>query len=356
MKINEIIRIRRLELGLTQEQLAQRLGVSAPAVNKWERAGSYPDITLLPPLARTLGVDLNTLLSFQEDMTRQEIGIFLNQLTETARSEGCGAAFQMAREKLREFPNSDLLAYDVACVLEGILTLMPEGREEENAAAIQEEIFALYERAGRSADPEVRGWANYVLISRCMSKGELGRAEELLADLPDTHRGKPDMKAALRRKQGRTEEAWVILEGELLNRANDIQTTLRSMIDLALEEGDRRRAHELSQAAQETGRVLHLMEYAVGSAPFQVAMAEEDGPAALAALERMLQSLTIPWDLSVSPLYRHIPAKEVSGEFWKLMSQSLLDELERDPKCAFLREMPEYRALMGRYRPNFGEK
>ena len=134
MKINEIIRIRRLELGLTQEQLAQRLGVSAPAVNKWERAGSYPDITLLPPLARTLGVDLNTLLSFQEDMTRQEIGIFLNQLTETARSEGCGAAFQMAREKLREFPNSDLLAYDVAGVLEGILTLLPEGREEENAA------------------------------------------------------------------------------------------------------------------------------------------------------------------------------------------------------------------------------
>lgn len=49
MKINEIIRLRRLELGLTQEQLAQRLGVSAPAVNKWERAGSYPDITLLPP-------------------------------------------------------------------------------------------------------------------------------------------------------------------------------------------------------------------------------------------------------------------------------------------------------------------
>lgn len=199
----------------------------------------------------------------------------------------------MAREKLGEFPNSDLLAYDVAGVLEGILTLMPEGREED-AVALQEEIFALYERAGRSADPEVRGWANYVLISRCMAKGELERVEELLADLPDTHRGKPDMKAALRREQRRTEEAWVILEG--------------------------------------------------------------DGPAALAALERMLQSLTIPWDLSVSPLYLHIPSKEVSGEFWKLMSQSLLDELERAPKCAFLREMPEYRALMGRYRPNFGEK
>ena len=51
MQIHEIIRTRRTALGLTQEQLAGKLGVSAPAVNKWERAGSYPDITLLPVLA-----------------------------------------------------------------------------------------------------------------------------------------------------------------------------------------------------------------------------------------------------------------------------------------------------------------
>lgn len=52
MQIHEIIRTRRTALGLTQEQLAGKLGVSAPAVNKWERGNSYPDITLLPVLAR----------------------------------------------------------------------------------------------------------------------------------------------------------------------------------------------------------------------------------------------------------------------------------------------------------------
>ena len=62
MQIHEIIRTRLKALGLTQEQLAGKLGVSAPAVNKWERGNSYPDITLLPVLARTLRVDLNTLL------------------------------------------------------------------------------------------------------------------------------------------------------------------------------------------------------------------------------------------------------------------------------------------------------
>lgn len=37
MKINEIIRQKRLEKGLTQEQVANYLGVSTPAVNKWEK-------------------------------------------------------------------------------------------------------------------------------------------------------------------------------------------------------------------------------------------------------------------------------------------------------------------------------
>ena len=41
MKIHQIIRTRRQALGLTQEQLAGKLGVSAPAVNKWERGVSH---------------------------------------------------------------------------------------------------------------------------------------------------------------------------------------------------------------------------------------------------------------------------------------------------------------------------
>lgn len=73
MKINQIIREKRKELSLTQEQVAELLGVSTPAVNKWEKGSTYPDITLLPALARLLKMDLNTLLSFNEDLTDVEI-------------------------------------------------------------------------------------------------------------------------------------------------------------------------------------------------------------------------------------------------------------------------------------------
>ena len=69
MEIGSVIREKRTAQGLTQEQVATALGVSAPAVSKWERGESFPEITLLPALARLLGTDLNGLLSFQQELS-----------------------------------------------------------------------------------------------------------------------------------------------------------------------------------------------------------------------------------------------------------------------------------------------
>ena len=68
MQIHEIIRTRRTALGLTQEQLAGKLGVSAPAVNKWERGNSYPDITLIRDICAILQVSEHELLTASEDV------------------------------------------------------------------------------------------------------------------------------------------------------------------------------------------------------------------------------------------------------------------------------------------------
>lgn len=55
MKIQEIIRQKRLEKGITQEQLAERLGVTAPAVNKWEKGVSYPEVTAASCIGKIVG-------------------------------------------------------------------------------------------------------------------------------------------------------------------------------------------------------------------------------------------------------------------------------------------------------------
>ena len=57
--------IRRLreEKGITQSQLAEEIGVSSKAVSKWETAKGLPDITLIEPLAKALGVSVMELMS-----------------------------------------------------------------------------------------------------------------------------------------------------------------------------------------------------------------------------------------------------------------------------------------------------
>jgi Helix-turn-helix. len=56
--------------------------MSTPAVNKWEKGNTYPDISLLPALARLLKIDMNELFSFREELTEKEIGQFVNELSE----------------------------------------------------------------------------------------------------------------------------------------------------------------------------------------------------------------------------------------------------------------------------------
>ena len=304
----------------------------------------------MPTLARTLGVDLNTLLSFQEDLTEKQVEAFVNELAQTARKQGFQVAFQMAQEKLREFPGSDGLACEVAGILDGALILWTEQEEQVGQEKWKEEIQRLYERCAQSADPQVRNRAEHALIPRYIAQGELERAEGLLSTLSETDEEKSRLKAMLRKKQGRGAEAWPILERELFNQVHSIQTTLLSLIEMAQAEGDRQRAQGFCDAARRAGEALDLSDYAVLSAPFQLAAAEQDGPAALDLLDRLLHSLTVPWDLSASPLYRHLATKEAAGEAQSVLLEPLLDQVEADPDCAFLREMPEYGTMVEKYR------
>lgn len=66
---NRISKHRR-EKGMTQEELAEKLGVSSQAVSKWENDQSCPDISLLPTLCRIFGISTDELLTGRNDEVR----------------------------------------------------------------------------------------------------------------------------------------------------------------------------------------------------------------------------------------------------------------------------------------------
>ena len=80
MTIGEVIKKYRKNSGMTQEEMAKRLGVTAPAVNKWEKGNTLPDVALLAPIARLLGITTDELLSFRDELTDDEINRYLSQI------------------------------------------------------------------------------------------------------------------------------------------------------------------------------------------------------------------------------------------------------------------------------------
>ena len=66
LMIGENIRAYRKKHDLTQEELAERLGVTYQSVSRWENGATYPDLELLPAIAQALSVTADELLGMPE--------------------------------------------------------------------------------------------------------------------------------------------------------------------------------------------------------------------------------------------------------------------------------------------------
>ena len=73
MELGKKIRQLRFRAKLTQEQLANKLGIGPQSVSKWENGASMPDITTLPLLAETLGVTIDDLFDLSSDQRMSRI-------------------------------------------------------------------------------------------------------------------------------------------------------------------------------------------------------------------------------------------------------------------------------------------
>lgn len=80
MSVGENIAYFRKKLGLTQEMLSERIGVTAQAVSKWENGVTNPDISLLPRISEALGIGIGDLF----DGSRERRAVGFGQLPDAA--------------------------------------------------------------------------------------------------------------------------------------------------------------------------------------------------------------------------------------------------------------------------------
>lgn len=355
MDIGTVIREKRKALGLTQEQVAKRLGVTAPAVNKWERSGTYPDIMILPALARLLETDVNTLLGFREELTDQEIAVFCNEVAQIMERDGAEAGFAAAEKKIQEYPNCGKLIHMMASMAQGIMMMSGSYRKYVDC---QKKIRSWHEMMLECGDEQVRNAAAYMLASEYITEKEYEKAQEMIDILPERGADKNIMRMRLYMEQDKTEEAAVILERGLVNNLNELLSVfLLSLIDIAVREGDMERAQKIARAGEETARLYDQWGYSPILPYLELSLKKKDAKGSITYIRQMFEMMTEPQHMSESPFFCHIynqnePGKNIDealGVYSKRVLPGLVEELKTGEEYAFLRENEEFQKLLREY-------
>ena len=181
MLMGEVIRKYRKEAGITQEEMAKRLGVTTPAVNKWENSNTMPDVALLAPIARLLNITTDTLLSFREELTLEEIGSYILQMNQDLEKKAFDEVFSFARKIIEEYPNCFAFIWQAAVILEARLVVF----DVPDSVSYQSIIQSWYERCLTCGDEKIRNQA--ALMERLNAKG----ARRLLSLAEEVKNGDP---------------------------------------------------------------------------------------------------------------------------------------------------------------------
>ena len=153
-KIGAFVAARRKAMEMTQQQLAQVLGVTNKAVSKWERGAGFPDVALLEPLADALGLTVRSLLRGEAEPPEAESAGTVSAAPEDVLlREVIRTLYQQQRGKLRRnigrvFGGLAALAL-VGFVLFGILD-RSGAFQREIARTVTAGIYQDAERVGET--------------------------------------------------------------------------------------------------------------------------------------------------------------------------------------------------------------
>ena len=341
MQIGKVIKEYRTKKAMTQEEMAYRLGVTGSAVGKWENGSSLPDITLVAPIARLLGVSLEELLCFKEDLSKEEVAGLIRELDEKFQSESLDEALLLAKSFREEYPGSDYLALMLGSVLTVQLIIHGRGEDEKWQAWVE----GCFRQALESPDESISYPARQSLYQQAFNQG---RYEEALSYLQGFSEQDPEKKrrmADIYAKTGKREEAWKTLEGLLLSDYGLLSLTISSLYRMAKEEGDIEMAEKFMEKLSGMAVLFELGRFQQVSGSLEVGLLRKDKDKCFQIIRDTLDSIDTMDDMKKSPLYRHVQVKEVSQEFKDRTRERVRKSLQTDPEYAFLREDPRWKEL-----------
>jgi transcriptional regulator with XRE-family HTH domain len=173
MKIGTKIKELRKQRGITQEQLANSIGISFQAVSKWENNLALPDISLAPILASYFGVSMDELFDFHLTELEQKVDAICKEAYQYRESDPQKSR-EILEEGLAQYPDNDILLNNLLYVI--------------NYTETPDETIAIASKlAETTRESEVKYDALRFLAYAYKAKGDIDSAKAALEQIPELY-------------------------------------------------------------------------------------------------------------------------------------------------------------------------
>ncbi|MDX5763975.1 helix-turn-helix domain-containing protein [Clostridioides difficile] len=244
IKIGKVIQCLRKERNLTQEQLAKFIGVSTPAVSKWESGNSYPDIELLPLLADFFNVSIDKLLNYKIDLSEEEVMKIYKELesgfarieidlsTEEPKEEfrqDLESVKKLSNMYIEKYPKSYLLKLRICSLYQ--MYSYKFGKSELNDR-VKETTNILEDIVRNTDDIQIKETALIILSNAYCMLEDYEKAELYLNMIHKSIGDTSVNLAMIYLNQNRLEEAEILLQNKLFSNVFNISMDCKGIINV----------------------------------------------------------------------------------------------------------------------------
>ncbi|MGN0155684.1 MAG: helix-turn-helix domain-containing protein [Lachnospiraceae bacterium] len=217
-----ILKLRRKK-GITQEALAEFIGVTKTSVSKWETGTTMPDIQILPILASYFGVSIDELIGYTPMLSREQIRFQYHRLAEEFSKKPFAEVFAECESLIKKYYSCHSFLQQMIVLLINHVSLAADEQEKNHALQLAGELCDHI-----LADCQDVGICNNVIVLKEMLNLQCGRPETVIEELADE-----TLNVNLVDDKGSLLTLAYLMAGKLKDAENAAQIGMyRSLMDL----------------------------------------------------------------------------------------------------------------------------
>lgn len=349
---DNIARLRK-SAGITQEDLAGRLGVSKAAVSKWEMGRSLPDVAMLPRIAAYFDVTIDELIGYEAQLSHEEISAALVRLRTAFAELPFDQALAACRELTRDYAACYPLLAQIATLYLNHLDKTPTPQDRD---ALLAETITLCGRVRAHSAVQADMRLATAIEAMCeITRGRFERALELLPTGPAPEIAETILLANAHMALGHPDRAEEALQVDLFQSLVLALNLLSNWAMLLIGQPDKLvQAHERTLAIMDAFDLDSVYVNALAvhlsfATAFTAAGLTDEALACLTRYERASRALTFPVQLHGDAFFDRIEgwfavntfgAEPLSDQ--NSMKKRLVDGVAANPVFAPLANNPQF--------------